>query len=79
MNFATGGIFSTEGKTMNRKLDCFSFQKEQTVASYFGIEVEVLVKLDNCSLIRRGGLKVVVATQDLVSAKSGKQPCAVSA
>ena len=63
---------------MNRKLDCFSFQGERTVASYFSIEVEVLVKLDNCSLIRKGKLKVVVDTQDLVFRQSERQPCIIS-
>lgn len=50
---------------MNRNPYCFSLQKDQTVASYFGIEVEVIEKLENCSLIRHGERKFVVDTQDL--------------
>ncbi|MCI0626301.1 MAG: hypothetical protein L0387_32430 [Acidobacteria bacterium] len=47
---------------MNRK----PYEKEQTVAFYFSLEVEIVEKLDNCSLIRHGDLSVVVDTQDLV-------------
>lgn len=51
---------------MIRRPYCFRQQKEQTVASYFGVEVEIVEKLENCSLIRHGELKFVVDTEDLM-------------
>jgi hypothetical protein len=36
------------------------------VASYFGLTVVVLWKMDNCSLIRCGNRGLVVDTSDLV-------------
>jgi hypothetical protein len=57
---------------MNPKPYCFSCHTEQTVAFYFGLEVEVLEKLENCSLIRRGEREFVVDTQDLVFRQARK-------
>ena len=34
-------------------------------ATYFGIEVEILVQLDHCSLVRNQDRKFVVDTADL--------------
>jgi hypothetical protein len=36
------------------------------IASYFGLTVVVLWKMDNCSLIRCGNRELVVDTSDLV-------------
>jgi hypothetical protein len=45
---------------------CFSPANSRGVVLYYGIEVEVLTKMDHCSLIRYGDLKVIVETEDLV-------------
>ena len=36
-----------------------------SMANYFGLEVEVICQMDNCSLIRFGNRDFVVETQDL--------------
>ncbi|MGH9426658.1 MAG: hypothetical protein ACRD2L_10215 [Terriglobia bacterium] len=41
-------------------------------AIYFGIEVEVVSKMEYCSLIHYGDLTVVVDTADLVFARAMK-------
>ena len=38
---------------------------EIRIATYFGVEVEVLVQMDHCSLIRHNGREFVVETADL--------------
>lgn len=40
--------------------------KSGVKACYFGLEVEVLLKMENCSLIRFGHREFVVDTSDLV-------------
>jgi len=51
---------------MNRKPYCFSQKRSHTVTYYFGIQVQVLDRMEHCSLIQYGDLKVLVDTQDLV-------------
>ena len=41
-------------------------------AVYFGVEVEVIVQMEHCSLITYGDLTVVVDTVDLVFARAMK-------
>jgi hypothetical protein len=41
--------------------------KAETVASYFGLRVEVINRLEDCSLIRFQGRGFVVDTADLVT------------
>lgn len=54
---------------MIRKAYCFSQKREQTVTYYFGIQVQVLNRMEHCSLIQYGDLKVVVDAEDLVFRK----------
>ena len=42
-------------------------QDEKGKADYFGIEVEILVRLNNCSLVRYQGREFIVDTADLIS------------
>jgi hypothetical protein len=51
---------------MIRKPYCFSQKTEQTETYYFGIQVQILDRMEHSSLIQYGDLKVVVDTQDLV-------------
>ena len=44
-------------------------KKESTMASYFGLEVQVLVRMEACSLILCRGRKFVVETADLRSSE----------
>jgi hypothetical protein len=37
-----------------------------TMASYFGLTIEVIVRMENCSLIRYRGREFVVSTEDLL-------------
>jgi hypothetical protein len=41
-------------------------------ASYFGLEVEVVSQMENCSLIRFHGREFIVATADLASATASR-------
>jgi len=40
---------------------------EKGKADYFGIEVEILVRLNYCSLVRYQGREFIVDTADLIS------------
>ena len=51
---------------MIRKPYCFSQNRDKMVAYYFGIEVQILDRMEHCALIHYGDLKVVVDAQDLV-------------
>ena len=42
-------------------------EDEMGKGSYFGIEVEILVRLNHCSLIRYQGREFIVDTADLIS------------
>jgi len=55
-----------EETAMIRKPYCFSQNRDKKVAYYFGIEVQILERMEHSSLIHYGDLKVVVDTQDLV-------------
>jgi hypothetical protein len=55
-----------EETAMTRKPYCFSQKKDKMVAYYFGVAVQILDRMEHCSLIHYGDLKVVVDTQDLV-------------
>ena len=56
----------TEDTLMIRKPYCFSQKTEQTETYYFGIQVQILDRMEHSSLIQYGDLKVVVDTEDLV-------------
>ena len=43
-----------------------TISKDMAAASYFGLEVDVLWKMQNCSLIHFEGREFVVETSDLV-------------
>ena len=43
-----------------------TISKDMAVASYFGLRVDVLWKMENCSLIHFEGREFVVETSDLV-------------
>jgi hypothetical protein len=43
---------------------------EMGKGSYFGIEVEILVRLNHCSLIRYQGREFIVDTADLMSSQT---------
>lgn len=43
-----------------------TISKDMAVASYFGLKVDVLLKMQNCSLIHFEGREFVVETSDLV-------------
>jgi hypothetical protein len=43
--------------------------QDRTKATYFGIDVEILASLENCSLVRLGQREFIVETADLTLAK----------
>jgi hypothetical protein len=47
-----------------------------TIATYFGLEVEVLIKLQNYSLIQFQGREFIVDTTDLVFVSERGLKCA---
>ena len=46
---------------------------ERAKWSYFGIEVEILVCLNHCSLVRYQGREFIVDTADLISTRTFAQ------
>jgi hypothetical protein len=49
-----------------------------TIASYVGLAVEVIVRMENCSLIRYRGREFVVSTHDLLEFED-REPAALAA
>jgi len=43
---------------------------EKGKGSYFGIDVEIIVCLDHCSLVRYQGREIIVDTADLISRRT---------
>jgi len=55
----------SKGKEIQRQEGVMKANSEIGKATYFGIEVEILVQLDHCSLVRNQDREFVVDTADL--------------
>jgi hypothetical protein len=49
----------------DRDFDCSNHFEPSYLADYFGLQVEVVVAMPNCSSIRYGHRELIVLTQDL--------------